>query len=283
MKNRWKIDVLLELFREAGEIALRNYENPQIEIKSDCSAVTAADQEIEQLFASRFDRPAEGIRLIGEETAEIRDEAYLSAALAEECFVLDPIDGTSPYTAGVPLWGLSLGLMRAGTLEEGAIYSPVRDEAFLTCGDTILRAKNIRSGSPEVEPYVPVKPTYSPAAPICIGQYVLRNFEFSCSNQLYAWSACVAVYDCLLRGKVFGMVQFCKLWDMAGGFPLLKLAGFEARFSDGRPLGLDIVKDGHFYLENGPQRWRQKEYVVIAPDRKSTETIWKQLKEKRDS
>lgn len=278
MINRWKIDGILELFREAGEIALRNYDSPQIEIKPDDSAVTNADREIEQMFASRFDRPAEGIRLIGEETAETHDDAYFAAALAEECFVLDPIDGTAPYTAGVPLWGVSLGLMREGTLVEGAIYSPVRDEAFLSCGDLILRARNVRSGVPEVEPFQPVKPEYTPAMPICAGQSAVRHGEFTFPNQLFVWSACVSVYDSLLRGKVYGMIQLCKLWDMAGGFPLLKLAGFSACFADGRELGLEIGKEKSFFLENTPNRWRQKEYAVIAPDRKAAEAIWNQMK-----
>ena len=90
----------------------------------------------------------------------------------------------------------------------------------------------------------------------------------------------MGVYDCLLRGKVYGMIQHCKLWDLAGGMPLLKLAGFEARGADGRELGLDVVSGGNFYLENGPHRWRQKDYVVIAPDRQGTEAIWNQVKAK---
>ncbi len=280
VKNRWNIDVLLELFRASGEIALRNYEHPQIEVKADHSAVTNADREIERLFAARLDRPAEGSRLLGEETVDSRDEAYIAAALAEECFILDPIDGTAPYAAGVPLWGISLGLMREGALVEGAIYSPVRDEAFLSCRGTILCARNIRSGAPEIEPFTPVKAAYTPAIPVCVGQSAARNWEFTFPNQMFVWSACVAVYDGLLRGKLYGMIQFCKLWDMAGGFPLLKLAGFEARFADGRELGLDIVKEDNYFLARGPHRWRQKEHVVIAPDRKGTETIWTQVKVK---
>jgi len=283
VKNRWTIDVILDLFRAAGEIALRNYDAPRVEVKSDLTAVTNADREIERLFATRFDRPAEGIRMIGEETVESREESYLAAALSEECFVLDPIDGTAPYAANVPLWGVSLGYMRGGELVEGAIYSPVRDEAFVTCRGTILRARRVLSGAPEVEPFIPVKPAYTPALPICVAQNAARGWEIGFPNQIFVWSACVAVYDCLLRGKVYGMIQRCKLWDMAGGFPLLKLAGFAACRKDGRELGLDIVKSGDFYLENGPRRWRQKDYVVIAPDPQAAEAIWNQVKVKNPS
>lgn len=278
--NRWKIDTVLALFREAGEIALRYYDDPPLEIKADHTPVTQADREIEALFAARFDRPAEALYLIGEETVDRRDEAYISAALAGECFVVDPIDGTAPYAAGVPLWGISLGYMRGGVLTEGAICLPARDEAFLTCRGSIFRARRVLSGAPEVEPFMPEPMRYTPAAPICAAQNAARGWEISFPNQLFVWSTCVGVYDCLLRGKVYGMIQHCKLWDLAGGMPLLKLAGFEARGADGRELGLDVVSGGNFYLENGPHRWRQKDYVVIAPDRQGTEAIWNQVKAK---
>ena len=41
-----------------------------------------------------------------------------------------------------------------------------------------------------------------------------------------------------------------------------------------------VVSGGNVYLENGPHRWRQKDYVVIAPDRQGTEAIWNQVKAK---
>lgn len=194
--------------------------------------------------------------------------------------MVDPIDGTAPYAAGVPLWGISLGYMRGGMLTEGAICLPARDEAFLTCRGSIFRARRVLSGAPEVEPFTPEPMRYTPAAPVCAAQNAARGWEISFPNQLFVWSTCVGVYDCLLRGKVYGMIQHCKLWDLAGGMPLLKLAGFEARGADGRELGLDVVSGGNFYLENGPHRWRQKDYVVIAPDRQGTEAIWNQVKAK---
>lgn len=275
--SRWKIDVLLGLFREAGAIALQWYENPEVEVKSDHTAVTRADREIERLFAGRFDRPEQGLFLIGEETVGLRDEAYISAALAGECFVIDPIDGTAPYAANVPLWGVSAGFMRGGVLEEGAIYSPVRDEAFLTCRGTIFRARGVMTDAPSVEPFAPQKAAYTPAVPVCAAQSAARSWEFRFPNQLFVWSTCVAIYDALLRSRVFGMIQHCKLWDLAGGLPLLKLAGFEARYADGRELGLDVAGGGNFHLEEGPHRWRQKGFVVIAPDREGVDTIWSQV------
>ena len=40
---------------------------------------------------------------------------------------------------------------------------------------------------------------------------------------------------------------------------------------------LDVVAGGNFLLDPGPGRWRQKGFVVIAPDRQGVETIWSQV------
>ena len=111
----WKIDEILTLLAEAGRCALTLGEYPAADCKSDGSAVTAADRAIERNFAERFDHPERGIFLIGEETDPGRTDTDCAAALAaDRCYVIDPIDGTAPYIADVPLWGISLGLLRRG-------------------------------------------------------------------------------------------------------------------------------------------------------------------------
>ncbi len=278
MGELWRLDSILDLFRSAGEIALKYYGDPHPEVKEDDTPVTRADREVEAFFASRLDRPAEGKFLIGEESVGTKDEAYLDAALKGDCFVLDPIDGTAPYAAHVPLWGISLGYMKAGKLMDGGIYLPVQDEAFVTCRETIFRVRNLRSGEPEVEPFVPERPCYTRALPISVSQAAARNYRLRFPNQIFVWSSCVGPYHALLCGRFYGMIQHCKLWDLAGGMPLLRLAGFEMRFADGRRLNLDIAGGGDFIL-NGPGRWRQKGFVMIAPDREGTEFIWNNIAE----
>lgn len=79
-----------------------------------------AERAIRSLIAGRY--PDHGV--VGEEYGEDRPDA-------EHVWVLDPIDGTRAFVAGLPLWTTLIGLKRAGKPVLGAISQPYVDELFL--------------------------------------------------------------------------------------------------------------------------------------------------------
>jgi fructose-1,6-bisphosphatase/inositol monophosphatase family enzyme len=92
---------------------------PDVEVKPDKSFVTALDARIErrmrEMLADRF--PSHGI--IGEEEAPSDGDADL-------VWVLDPIDGTAAFIAGLPVYGSLIALMRKASRSWGSstIRSP---------------------------------------------------------------------------------------------------------------------------------------------------------------
>ncbi len=90
-------DVLRERIQEAVGQGLT------IEAKPDHSLVTSADTEGEQAFRAAViaRQPAHGVR--GEELPPLNPEA-------EFVWVVDPIDGTAEFAAGLPVWGTIIGL-----------------------------------------------------------------------------------------------------------------------------------------------------------------------------
>jgi histidinol phosphatase-like enzyme (inositol monophosphatase family) len=80
----------------------------------------AAEAEIRRLIAARY--PDHGV--IGEEYGEDRPEA-------DHVWVLDPIDGTRAFIAGLPLWTTLIALRREGRPQVGVIAQPYLDEIFL--------------------------------------------------------------------------------------------------------------------------------------------------------
>ena len=86
--------------------------------------VTQADREAEaairRLIAERY--PDHGV--IGEEYGEDRPDA-------DHVWVLDPIDGTRAFIAGLPLWTTLIAWRHAGRPEVGVIAQPYLDEIFL--------------------------------------------------------------------------------------------------------------------------------------------------------
>ncbi len=86
--------------------------------------VTAADRgaeaEIRRLIAARF--PEHGV--IGEEYGEDRPDG-------EFVWILDPVDGTRAFMAGLPLWTHLIGLRFQGEPLLGLIGQPCLDEVYL--------------------------------------------------------------------------------------------------------------------------------------------------------
>ncbi len=90
--------------------------------------VTAADEAAERMLTRGLQRHFPGCAVVGEEAAS-RDPALLaSIATAERCFVLDPIDGTANYAAGLPLFGVIVAVVERGETVAAVIHDPVGDD-----------------------------------------------------------------------------------------------------------------------------------------------------------
>ncbi|WP_198083420.1 inositol monophosphatase [Variovorax sp. E3] len=81
--------------------------------------VSAADEKVEQLIRARLALDFFGDAVIGEECG--------GRPSANATWFIDPIDGTSNFLRGLPLWGVSLGLVRDGKPSIGVIAFPALD------------------------------------------------------------------------------------------------------------------------------------------------------------
>lgn len=106
-------DIVSEAARSAAGSALRY----QHEIKPDGSVVTAADLETERVLRKVLTAEWTGTSVWGE---EFGFEEMGTSGL----WLVDPIDGTSNFYSGNPLWGVSVALMDHDSLRLGAIVLP---------------------------------------------------------------------------------------------------------------------------------------------------------------
>jgi myo-inositol-1(or 4)-monophosphatase len=104
----------------------------KVELKADGSWVTEVDlavqAAVQQYLAEQFPE----ISFLGEEMSIPAQEAAWARCLAgEQClWVVDPLDGTSNFRAGFPVFSLTLALLERGRVVAGLVYDPVRDELF---------------------------------------------------------------------------------------------------------------------------------------------------------
>ncbi len=116
----------IDLARRAGDLGLtyfRNLESLTIESKGHQDLVSQADREVE-LFVRReiaAHYPNDGI--VGEEHAPTTGTSGFT-------WVIDPIDGTANFVAGIPAWCVIIACAKAGLAEIGVVHEPSTGETF---------------------------------------------------------------------------------------------------------------------------------------------------------
>jgi histidinol-phosphatase len=116
------LHAVTELATIAGNEANRYFRTGvTVEFKGDGSPVTVADRAAETLAREwiRAHFPDDGI--LGEEFG-------LEKPDAKRRWILDPIDGTKSFIAGVPLWGTLVAIVEGETVLAGAVYAPPTQE-----------------------------------------------------------------------------------------------------------------------------------------------------------
>ncbi len=99
---------------------------PRAEVKDDSSPVTAVDRAVEDRLRDMIAQEYPDHGMVGEERGATRPES-------EHVWVLDPIDGTLPFLAGIPVFGTLIALLRDGVPVIGVIDLPATAERWLGC------------------------------------------------------------------------------------------------------------------------------------------------------
>jgi myo-inositol-1(or 4)-monophosphatase len=113
-----------EIAREGGALLMEYFaRNVAIEYKGDADLVTVADRKSEKLLVERLREEWPHHDILGE-------EGTLTSSGSEYRWYVDPLDGTTNFAHGYPVFCVSMGLEYRGELITGVIYDPTRDEMF---------------------------------------------------------------------------------------------------------------------------------------------------------
>ncbi len=118
--------LLTEAVREAGALALSLFRTELRNwIKGKSSPVSEADIAVNDLLERRLRDATPDYGWLSEESVD--DPARLDKRLV---WIVDPIDGTRSYLAGLDDWCVSVALVDGATPVLGAVFVPVTDEFF---------------------------------------------------------------------------------------------------------------------------------------------------------
>jgi len=221
---------LEKVVRHAGEIALRHFRKVRATRKADNTVVTAADGEVEAFLRDALSRafPADGF--LGEETGG-------GAGRSGRTWVIDPIDGTAAYAIGLPVWGVSVGLMRDRQPAAGLFYMPLVNELYLSHGgDASFDGRPMRvddSGYVDSE------------SSLLVTSEAHRYFRIDFVGKTRALGSAAAHVCYVARGTAMAaLLRYFSIWDIAAALPILRAAGGDLRYLSGRALDPAELADG---------------------------------------
>ncbi len=93
--------------------------------------VTVADEAAERVIAEELRRLFPGCLVVGEEAAAADPRLLGRLGDADLAFVVDPIDGTANFAAGLPLFGTMAAALVRGEIVAGVIHDPVGDDCAM--------------------------------------------------------------------------------------------------------------------------------------------------------
>jgi myo-inositol-1(or 4)-monophosphatase len=112
-----------ELARDAGALLMSFFGKVAIEYKGDADLVTQGDRASEKLIVERIRKQWPDHDLLGEEGSRTETGSDFR-------WYVDPLDGTTNFAHGFPVFCVSLALEHRGDRIAGVIYDPTRQEMF---------------------------------------------------------------------------------------------------------------------------------------------------------
>ena len=121
------MNVMVSAARKAGRSLVRDFgevEQLQVSIKGPANFVSNADHKAEDIIFNELSKARPGYGFLMEERGEIAGDDTTHR------WIVDPLDGTTNFLHGIPLFSISLALEREGQLVAGIVYNPASDELF---------------------------------------------------------------------------------------------------------------------------------------------------------
>jgi len=121
------MNVMLAAARKAGRSLARDFgevEQLQVSLKGPANFVSAADHRAEEILFAELSRARPGYGFLMEERGEVK------GADATHRWIVDPLDGTTNFLHGIPVFAISVALERDGELVAGLVYNPADRETF---------------------------------------------------------------------------------------------------------------------------------------------------------
>ena len=225
----------IEAVVRAGEIQLAHLGSDiRVDKKGTIDLVTEVDVAIERTFRDLVAGRFPDHQVLGEEMG--------GSAVPPKgaCWVFDPIDGTTNYAHGLPIFCASLALEMDGTAELGAVYDPTRRELFTAerGGGAFLNGRPIHVSPAETLVDAMLVTGFPYDVHQRVPEIVGLFGEFvGCARAVRRLGSAALDLCYVAAGRLDGFWESdLKPWDIAGGSLVVAEAGGRVTAMDGAPF-----------------------------------------------
>jgi myo-inositol-1(or 4)-monophosphatase len=245
MQNKSKeLEIAIKAAQEAGKVLEKYFETEILkEFKEDNTPVTLADTESEEIIKKIILSEFPSHSILGEETG-------MTGSGSEYVWHIDPVDGTRNFANGIPLFAVSIALVRGNEVIVGVVYNPATKSLFYGeagKGAYLNDTKILVSKDDTDHGIVTVAP-----GKLSIERQLLWELYYNLRKVVRSsrYLACTALdLAYVARGGVEANIQLgLSTYDFAAGTLLVKEAGGTITTLEG---GVWKFPDNHFVASNG--------------------------------
>jgi len=219
---------------QAGNL-LRKYYNPAgfpASIKSDRTVVTEADLAADKLLTDAIHKHYPSDEIVSEESSH-----HLSN-IDSPTWIVDPLDGTTNFSLGLSIWGVSIARLVKGSPELGVLYFPLISELYTTRrGEgAFLNHTPITTRAPDPK---------QPMSFFACCSRTFRHYSIDIPYKPRILGSATYSFCMVARGAaVIGFDATPKVWDLAAVWVLVEEAGGKIAALEGlAPFPISITED----------------------------------------
>jgi myo-inositol-1(or 4)-monophosphatase len=237
------IDFAAELAAECGMLAAETFGQHNARRKGDGTLVTATDEQIDRLISARIADAYPDHAILSEEQSTIYDPDV------KFTWVVDPVDGTTNFAHGMPIWGVSIALLHCGQPVVGVLNFPLLHTQYRA----MLGQGAWRSGE---------RIAVSPLTEVDDQQLIMKCTR---TDRLYRLHTplksrilgSAAYHLCMVADgtAVAGIETTPKVWDLAAAYLIVREAGGAVVAADGQAI---------FPLKNERCDYKERSITILC-------------------
>jgi myo-inositol-1(or 4)-monophosphatase len=242
------INVMVQAAMKAGRSLARDFgevQNLQVSLKGPGDYVSQADRKAEEIIHAELARARPGYSFLMEERGAIEGDD------GQHRWIVDPLDGTTNFLHGLPMFSISIALERQGQLVAGVIYNPAMDELYTAerGGGAFLNDRRLR-----VAGRIKLSDTVVGTSVPHLGRGHHGNYLIELRNVMGETAGIRRIGSAALdlayvaAGRLDGFWEdWLSPWDMAAGILMIREAG---GFVSDKAGGQDMLDSGSIVAGN---------------------------------